>query len=258
MAMNDPHVEALHYRLKHSEGVDYAKAKPLEHQEPGFSIRIDNGRADIAMKSHYATAQAARDEVEPFLRAWELSAALKSGPGEIQFDYENASIVDRKPTPGAALQAEAAMIVVSGMQANAIVGRGKYPDPPAGLLCDATVDLMFDRFCRYRTGRTTLADAAYFCLTVLEMNAGGRAAAAQRFSVAATVLGTLGRLAGSKGGKEARKGPGAQSDFSAAERTWLEEAIKLLIRRAAEVAHDPVVSRSQITMAELPSLPSTP
>lgn len=256
--MNDPHVEALHYRLKHNGDVDYAKAKPLEHQEPGFSIRIDNGRADVTMKSRYATAQAARDEVEPFLRAWELSAALKSGPGEFQFDYENASIVDRNPTPGAVIHAEAAMIALSGMEARLIVGRAKYPDPPVGLLCDAAVDLIFDRFCRYRTGRTTLADAAYFCLTVLEMNAGSRSAAAQRFCVAATVLGTLGRLAGSKGGKEARKGPGAQSDFTATERSWLEEAIKLLIWRAAEVAHDPAVSRSQITMAELPSLPSTP
>jgi hypothetical protein len=93
------------------------------------------------------------------------------------------------------------------------------------------------------------------CLMVPEMNAGGRSAA-QRYSVATTVLGTLGRLAGSKGGKEARKGPGAQSDFTAAERIWLEEAIKLLVRRAAEVAHDPTVSRPQITMAELPSLES--
>ena len=258
MAMNDPHVEALHYRLKHSDGVDYTKAKPLEHQEPGFSIRIDKGRADISMTSHYATAQAARDEVEPFLRAWELSAALNAAPGEIQFDYEKASIVDRKPSPGVAIQGEAAMIAVTGMQAHATVGRGKYPDPPAGLLCDPDVDLMFDRFCRYRTGRTTLADAAYFCLTVLERSAGDRSAAVQRYSVAATVLGNLGRLAGKKGGKEARKSIGAQSDFSGAERTWLEEAMKLLIRRAAEVAHDPAASRSQITMAELPSLPSMP
>jgi hypothetical protein len=37
---------------------------------------------------------------------------------------------------------------------------------------------------------------------------------------------------------------GAHIDFTVAERTWLEQALKLLIRRAAEVAHSPGASAS--------------
>ncbi len=53
--MNDPHVEALHYRIKHAVSVDFDKASPLEHEEPGFSVRIEKGQAKIVMKDHHPT-----------------------------------------------------------------------------------------------------------------------------------------------------------------------------------------------------------
>jgi len=254
MAMNDPHVEALRYRVKHAEDVDYSKAKPLEHEEAGFQIRIENGRAEITMKSHHATAQTARDEVEPFLRAWELTSALRSRPGELEFAYENANIIDRMPNPGATIYAETARITIVGAEVKLRVGRTNYPEPPGGLLRDAAVDLMFERYARYRAGGATLADAAYFCLTVLEMTASGRSGAVNHYSVAATVFDNLGRLTGSKGGKDARKGKAAHAEFTALKRTWLEEAMKVLIRRAAELAGAPSISHPQITMSDLPPL----
>src|SRR5438045_7244447 len=98
-ALNDPHVEALHYKITHAATVDFDQASSLAHDEPHFTVRIEGGRADIAMKSHYATADAARADVEPRLRAWELSATLECGPEDFKFDYENATIIDRNPTP---------------------------------------------------------------------------------------------------------------------------------------------------------------
>jgi hypothetical protein len=253
--MGDPHVESLFYRIKHNDGVDYARASPLEHREPGFSVRIENGSAQIDMTDHHAAVQDARAAVEPFLRAWELAAALKFGPGEFQFDYERANIVDRKPGPGAMIQAEAAMITLTGMEARALIGRGNYPAPPAGVARDAAVDLMFDRYCMLREGRTTLPDAANYCLTMLERSAGNRKAASKRYAIAATVLNTLGLLAASKGGKEARKAHAAHAEFTPSERNWLTKLIPIIIQRAAEVAFDPAASRPQITMADLPALP---
>jgi hypothetical protein len=78
---------------------------------------------------------------------------------------------------------------------------------------------MFDRFCRYRAGTTTLADAANFCLTVLELTAYGRLAAARHYNIAKTVLNKLADLAATKGGYEARKARGAQAEFTGAEPT---------------------------------------
>jgi hypothetical protein len=258
-AMNDPHVESLLYRIEYANDVDYVKAPPLEHQEPGFNIRIENARAQIDMRDHYAAVQEARAAVEPFLRAWELAAALKFGPAKWGFVYDCANVIDRNPTPGAHhLDIGAALIGISGMGVNLHVSRASYPPPPAGLARDAAVDLMFDRYCMYCEGRTTLPDAANYCLTVLELSAGSRKAAriaaSRRFAVALPVLKKLGELAASKGGKEARKADAAHAEFTPTERDWLTKVIPVIIQRAAEVAFDPNASRPQITMTDLPAL----
>jgi hypothetical protein len=65
----------------------------------------------------------------------------------------------------------------------------------------------------------------------LELNSGGRKAAAGQYGVAMPILKKLGDLAANKGGNEARKASGAGAAFSAAERQWLEEAMKRLISR---------------------------
>ena len=65
---------------------------------------------------------------------------------------------------------------------------------------------------------------SFICLSPLgEKSGGGRSGAATRFAVAKTVLNKVGELAGEKGGTEARKAKGAETEFTAAERQWLEE-----------------------------------
>jgi hypothetical protein len=114
---------------------------------------------------------------------------------------------------------------------------------------------MFARYCRYFEGRTTLGDAANFCLTVAETAAGGsRPGAARHYAIALTVLKKLGELADTKGGTDARKAKGVESPYTPAERTWLEAVMKTIIRRAAEVAADQQATRPQITMTDLPAL----
>jgi hypothetical protein len=115
---------------------------------------------------------------------------------------------------------------------------------------------MFDRYRRYHEDTATLADADYFCLTVLEMYSSprGRAGAAGYYAVAKPVLDKLGELTANKGGNEARKATGANTEFTTGERHWIEEAMKALILRAAEIAGGPSAPRHQITMANLPTL----
>jgi hypothetical protein len=253
--MNDPHVQALHYRIKHADSVDFDKAPPLEHEEPGFSVRIEKGQANVVTKDHYATSESARAVVEPFLRAWELSAALFSVVDKFEFLFEYGDVIDRSPTPGI-ISAKAMAYGVGTMTADAHVGRARYPSPPIGLARDAHVDQMFDRYCMYCENRTTLGDAGNYCLTALELAAGGRRKrAAAHFAIALSVVNTLGMLTATKGGKEARKAEAAASDYTSAERAWIQEALKAIIRRAAEVASNSTVAHKQITMADLPQLP---
>jgi hypothetical protein len=253
--MNDPHIETLYYNVDHAKGVDYAKADPLSRDMPGFTGRIENGRCEVTMKTHHATVETARAEVEPFLRAWEMTAALAFTPGELRFFYHQFKMIDRDPlggrpiVPGSSTSVDIA-IRISPTQ----IARSKYPDPPVQIARDATVDLMFERYCLYRWHRTTLADAVNYCITALVMSGGRRSGAARRFGVAKTVLNKAGELAGKKGGIEARKAQGAAATFTIAERQWLEEAIKRLILRAGEVAGNPSASFPQITMVDLPPL----
>ena len=105
-----------------------------------------------------------------------------------------------------------------------------------------------------------LTSMAYFCLTVLEGTAQDkRQQAATKYGISMTVLNRIGRLSTEKGGPHgARKGEGVSSSLTPKERHFLEEAVKKIIRRAAEKVHDPDTSLKVITMSDLPSLEETP
>lgn len=251
--MNDPHVSALIYRVIHSEFVNYDKAEQLEYETSDFKVHVKDREARFEMKAHFATAEAAREVVEPLIRRWEFSAIFDRGPGEFELKFVNAVIEDRKPTPGV-LYVDAGAYVLTGYAPTMIIGRGQYPDLPLGIAMNADVDVMALRYIRYREGKETLAGMAYFCLTVLEQAAGGRPQIPGTFGVASSVISTLGRLTGERGGAEARKGSGRSRDFTGGERNWIDQATKRIIRRAAEVAHDPTSASTQITMADFPKL----
>jgi hypothetical protein len=259
--MNDPHVVALIYRIMHSKSVSYEGTAPINHATSNFVVHVKNGEARFELKDHFALVETARELVEPFIRKWELQIILDRGPGEFELKYATADIVDRNPTPlspghhlvllSATLNLETSVV--------AVVQRAQYPKPCEEFGVDADVEALVQRFARYREDRGTLPDMAYFCLTVLERAvAGGRGLKRQKveakYGVAQEVLSKLGHLTSEKGGLSARKAVGLGQDFTLAERTWLEGVNKTLIRRAAEVAHDPSSTRSPITMADLPPL----
>jgi hypothetical protein len=250
--MNDPHVKSLHYSITHSEGIDYTNAPPQEGKHDAFTVRIEGGQATATMTDHFATPAAARAIVDPYLRAWELSSALSDWSG-FKFVFERADISDPSPTSGI-LDAQTALYLTSGMSAGAGVQKAEYPRPPAGLAIGPDVEKMFDRYRNYREGRTTLSDAANFCLTVVKQAGGGRDGAAKHFYIEGKVLSKLGELCATKGGAQARKAAGTEREFSEGERAWLEEAMKKLIHRAAEVANDATKQYPKITIADLPSL----
>ena len=256
--MNDPHVETLFYRVEHSPFVIYETVQSCERELPECRIKIERDQAIVEPKGHFSTAEEARAVVEPFLRAWELSAALDlDDPEVLRFVHQRTQIIDRAPgtLPGSYGEAH------GHATAHAVIAKvlDRYPAPPTGFAVNSEVKAMFDRWSRYVKHRDRLGDAANLCLTILEDSTHAtkkrRDAAATKYTIAPEVLSQLGRLAGTKGGSlHGRKGVAVDKDYTDSEVAWLEAALKKLIRRAAEVAHGPLATRPLITMRDLPEL----
>ena len=257
--MNDPHVVALFYRIDHGKQYDYSKAKPLVLQESAFPLEIEDELVRFALKGHYATEDEARKAIDEYISVWEFDACLKYGENYFRLRFEKSEIMDRCPTPGVAVARATPMRwVISLGAAKGTAGVPEYPLPPSDIALNPDVKTMCQRYMGYRQGNEPLASMAYFCLTVLEHSMGpakkGRRAAAQEYQIAFSVLDRIGELSSEKGGRDARKADGVDDDFTSQERTFLEQAIKRMIRRAAEKAHSLDKALPQISLSDLPTL----
>ena len=243
--MNDPHVVALNYKIEHASWVDWSRAEPLQLQEHAFHVRVEDKRVRFAMKEHFATEAEARSAVQDYMDAWELDAALARGPNSFKLRFVQSEIVDRNLTPGAFhVHAGSATFTISTSVAQGTVSPASYPAPPSrGLRRSPDVASMYFRYVGYREGREPLASMAYFCLDVLLASTGkhhGRLpAAAKRYGISQPVLKRLANLSSNRGGAAARKAEGRSRDLTQQERQFLKQAVTTIIRRAAEVAHDP-------------------
>ncbi len=258
--MRDPHVVALRYRIEHRESVDYEKAIPLEEETDAFSVRMESLKAIFDMKEHHSSIESARQLVEQYTRAWEISAGLRDGPGTISFVFEDGDVVDLNPdrTNGVVIRTKTTNIAVSGHLASVHISRGSYPPPANEFKASSEVEQMYYQYVLFLEGKRALGAMAYLCLTVLEdstgIKSGKRNRAVERYKISPKVLNKLGLLTESKGGQEARKARGLTADFTPEERRWLEETIRVFIRRAGEWASNPDGPHKEITMADLPSL----
>ena len=261
--MNDPHVVALFYNVKHSSSVDSSEMEPLEREEEKFTITIANDKACFTMKAHYATEEEAGEAVKDYIEAWEIHAALQRGPNAFTLEFSHPEIKDRKPTPAAPGELAIGATAIAGIPTVSIglivesLDSSYPPPPPSGLKITPDVQSMFDRWADYRLGKEPLASMAYFCLTILEESTGAprrgrRQAAAGQYRIDQAVLGQIGNLSSEKGDTQARKAAGIGRPLTPSDTRFLEEAIKALILRASEVAHDPNESRAEIKLSDLP------
>ena len=251
--MNDPHVVALSYAMAHGDTIDYSKAEPLCRDEPGFRLTVENRKARFEFKEHYATEERAREALAEYIRVWEFDATLRYGnPDSFRLEFERAEIVDRNPTPGA-VRLGARFAARGTGSARLTLNVSKYPSPPSDIALNPDVETMHQRYMRCRQGREPLLAMAYFCLTVLERNAGGRHEAASTYRIGKRVLDKIGNLSTNKGGPEARKAGGTSAELSPQERHFLQRAVKAIIRRAAEKEHSPADDLPLIAMSNLPS-----
>lgn len=235
----------------------------LESVTESFRMRLIGGTVTFEMKAHYASEEAARLHVAPFLHGWEIDAALRYGPGALTFVFQSAQIEDRSSRSD-----ESARVTrLTGAQPVFVATAPPpprmlkdYPAPPANFLVSPDVETMWRRYEGYLAGREPLAGMAYMCLTVLEASADGqgkREKAARQYNIDREVLDNLGELTSEVGDpKTARKVPGRGGfrPHTEAEVAWMEAVVKALIRRAGEWAFDPNAARQKLTMADFPDL----
>ena len=183
-ALNDPHVVSLTYRIDKAETVDFDEARPLTTDRGAFRVTLDAYKAKVEMVDHFASVDEARRAVQPFLRAWELSADLRAPDERFRFVYETAEVVDRHPpgTHGSVLFAATDKLAISGAAAELRVSRAEWPDPPQDLKVTPDSHVMWRRWLGFREKQERLLAAAYWALTMLEATPGVAAPAKPRRS----------------------------------------------------------------------------
>jgi hypothetical protein len=252
--------------------VTYENPPPVDYETYAFNAKLDQGLLTVEMKEHHPTEQSARARTEEWLRAWEIHTGLTYGSGYVSFEFERSDIVDRSPPgpgEGQTILGTGA-ISLAGLRAAAAanVTRSDYPLPPKTFKASADVVVMWDRYQLYKQGKELLLSMANFCLTVLEEstrekngkkeNDVKRRAAAHLYKVDLRILNKIGTLAAKSGSeREARKSKEAGKEWkplSQTEVNWIEEAVKLLIRRKGEYDDNPAASLSELTLDGLPKL----
>lgn len=257
--MKDPHVKSLHYHVVPGPHVDYEKAVPITVETDEFTLHVNQKEATFEMKEHYATEEEAKAVADTFLRCWEVLIGLEQNPGDLKFGLQRADVVDRAPaeTDSTVLNVHSSVHLHTAMDAVLHVSRGKFPSPPQDFAVSPDVETMYTRYRAFREGRESLLAMAYMCLTVLEASAGGRANAANKYSIAKPVLDMIGKLCSEMGcPDEARKTPknGPYVPLSGQEKDWIAQVIKAIIRRAGECDYDPRATFRQLTLNDFPRL----
>jgi len=257
--MRDPHVVSLTYNASPSESTSFEKAPPLEGTIEDLRFRLDVGTLRIEPTIHFPSIEDARRLVDPLLRSWEIDIALRFGSPELSFVYDTAEVIDRQPPPPGArhavLNVQLGEVVLVGSAVTLRVSRGSYPQPPAAFRLNPDVDTLWRRYQGYKEGREPLPSMAYFCLTLIESLAGGRDTAASTFKISKRVLAKIGQLASERGdASTARKyrAIAAGAPLTGGEASWLEEAIKVIIRRVGEL--QAIDALNTIEMDDLPQL----
>jgi len=255
--MNDPHVNALIYKVIAAKDVDYDKAMPFSEECADFTLSIDSQKAAFRMKRHFANEEEARKLVDNFLQTWSIfsSIGLEYSPDEIKFDFKSAEIIDRNPPKKTCNSKSLNVCVSSSIHVSCSVSthlsRGKFPSLHQNFAVTPDVETMYLRYKAYRENRETLTAMANMCRTVLEESAGGRKGASLKYFVNLNVIRKLGDLVSTRGSElEARKMPksGTFTPLTQKEKSWIEAVIKKIILRVGEHAFDPQKQLPQITM----------
>lgn len=266
--MNDPHVEWLQYQLKVvSPKIKFENPPPLTGECSNFSICLKDDILIVQMKKHYASEEEAKLSIESFLEAWKISATINHNfdVNIIDFEFDKAHIIDRDPFKVSGPTPIKINITLPSptFQMNITTYLSTYPALPQKFTASQDVKTMWFRYQQHVEDKEPLQAMSYFCLSLIEQTAGGRSKALAKYKIDKCILDKLGKLTSAKGAEnEARKlaSKSSRIPLTNAEKHWIREAVKILIRRIGEHDYDSPTANSlrQVKMADLPSLGETP
>ena len=272
--MNDPHVQALHYRMHARENVRFDGAPTLRHKTDVFELSLDYGDLTVTMLAHFAHADAAREAVEPFLQEWVLHSALRGGRRNFWFEYGSADVVDRAPThqPGIVGFGMCALGRVTVSATGAVTAVYKeFPAPPASFRASPLVESVFQVYEAVASEKRMAAAAGYFALTAVKTRVrdpgwpaeGGIARSnrvASALNVDPAVLHKLHELATDAGDITTGRKVSDKAELdnprpphTAAELQWMCEAIRILALRLGEWEAN-AANLQPLGMKDLPAL----
>ena len=242
--MNDPHVEALVYVVRHDKSSNYSLAKTVELEQTTFRLKLEDNEARFELKEHYPTRQQAQQAIQPFIKQWELRASLESGPGTFALKFKRLEIIDRKPTPGVISVSADPISFSFEISSPTVTVSRQYPQPPPERpmnIDHPDVQTMLNRHIGYHQGREWLPSMAYFCCEVFVKRFGTDAKdAANKHKLAHNLIKRVKPLASIKGGgDQARHEHAIYQPLTQPEVQFLEKAVAAMIIRAAMVAADP-------------------
>ena len=256
--MRDPHVQSLRYKLVPHELTRFCDPPPFTWETEEFRATVADGAATVNMLKHYPTVAEARAVVDERLRAWEICSGLQSRSKyqPFRFEFWHEAMIDRDPDPEEGVRIR--WRTSTTLTVDAVISEllKAIPPPPSEFDASPEVQAMWWRWEEYNAGRSSLTAMAYYCLTVLEVGAGGRNEACERYGVSGRVLSTLGRLASGVGDHRTARKAGVQDHrlHTPEEQRWIEEVVPALIQRAGEHAFDSTRQFTELTMAEFPML----
>lgn len=255
--MQDPHVESLIYQLRTSDELSFRDPPAVFGTEQQFDYSLSEAKLTVSMKDHFPSTETAREIVDPFLRAWELGEALNDGKIHYWFEWESASVIDLNPLEDGGLSGECSIRFSGHVSMRACITKTVYPAVPKNLKYSADIQLLWNRYCEYERGAEPLLSMAYAVLTFIEgttTNGQTRKAASAQYAIDFNFLDRIGNWTASRGNAfEARKlGKSATlNPLNSEERTWLEKAVRVLIRRKAEYDANPSATLLQIRMSDI-------
>jgi hypothetical protein len=146
--------------------------------------------ANVELLTACSTLEEARQLVEPYLTAWEMSAAASQrGWPVFRFQFRGGRIARLDGVPGFTGMREMSASASLAFQLDVL------PPAPSRALYGPWIDAIWAHFRNYREGREALVPTAYMCLTLLEASVSGRRQdAAKSYGIDVKALELLGRL----------------------------------------------------------------
>tara|TARA_R110002095_G_scaffold199834_4_gene179846 strand:- start:3817 stop:4614 length:798 start_codon:yes stop_codon:yes gene_type:complete len=265
--MNKPRVKLLRYRLITSKNYFYSNPPPLEiPKNSEFHGELKNGILTVYPIKDYPSKDGAEIVAKDFLEAWEIFVGIEKGLGIIEFIFDSVEMEDLNAS-NKALSLSGTTSISFSCSANLLGVLNKYPSPPEFFQVNDTVRLLWLRYKNFKDGKELLLGMGYYCLSKVLNDVENDVevkktrdkikAAGLKYRIANAVLRELSNITSRYGdGQSARKytRDSTNAPLTANEEKWVEETIKMLIKRIAQFPLGAPETIALITMGDLPSI----